>query len=143
MDSPPTQVAIAILYRHHQLLLQLRDNLPGIVYPGCWGLFGGHIEPGETPLIALQRELWEEIGYVPASISLFGCYSTSQVVRHVFQATLGVSLKELSLGEGWDMDLLTPIQIRQGWHYSNQAGQNRPLGGPHQEILLDFLKSRS
>lgn len=143
MDLPPTQVAIAILYRHNQFLMQLRDNLPGIVYPGCWGLFGGHIEPGETPLVALQRELQEEIGYTPEVISKFGCYSTPEVVRHVFQAALSVSLQDLTLGEGWDMDLLTPTQICQGWHYSKQAGQERPLGRPHQGILLDSFRQEA
>ncbi|NEQ86119.1 MAG: NUDIX domain-containing protein, partial [Moorea sp. SIO2I5] len=55
MSSKQVQVAIAILYRQGQFLMQLRDNIPGILYPGLWGLFGGHIEPGETPIEALKR----------------------------------------------------------------------------------------
>jgi hypothetical protein len=42
------QVAIAILYRQDQFLLQLRDNIPNIAYPGHWGFFGGHLDPGTT-----------------------------------------------------------------------------------------------
>jgi 8-oxo-dGTP diphosphatase len=34
-------------------------------YPGCWDLFGGHVEPDETPEVALARELSEELGIVP------------------------------------------------------------------------------
>lgn len=139
MNSQPVEVAIAILYSSGQFLMQLRDNIPGILYPGYWGLFGGHIDPGETPEAALLRELGEEITYTPPWISKFGCYSDSKVFRHVFQAPLTVELNQLVLNEGWDMGLLTPEQIRTGSCYSQKADQVRPLGRPHQQILLDFI----
>ena len=56
------QVSLAILYQEGRFLFQLRDNIPGIVHPGVWGLFGGHLEPEETPELCLKRELIEEIG---------------------------------------------------------------------------------
>lgn len=136
---PLKSVAIAILYRQDQFLLQLRDNISGIVYPGHWGLFGGHIEPGETPAVAVERELLEEIGYVPPMLSEFSCYSDSRVVRHVYHAPLAVELNQLVLNEGWDMGLLTPEQIRQGRSYSAKAAQVMPLVPPTQQILLDFI----
>ncbi len=136
---PLKSVAIAILYRQDQFLLQLRDNISGIVYPGHWGLFGGHIEPGETPDVAVERELLEEIGYIPPMLSEFSCYSDSRVVRHVYHAPLAVELNQLVLNEGWDMGLLTPEQIRQGRSYSAKAAQVMPLVPPTQQILLDFI----
>ena len=41
--------------------LQLRDNKPGVVDPGRWGLFGGALTDGETPACGLTRELYEEL----------------------------------------------------------------------------------
>lgn len=134
------EVAIAILYRDNKFLMQLRDDIPGIAYPGHWAFFGGHIEPNEAPEDALLRELLEEIGYVPASPSFFGYYSEDNVLRHVYHAPLTVELDRLILGEGWDMGLLTPEEIRAGERYSEKAGQVRPLGRPHQRILLDFIE---
>ncbi|MEY4355584.1 MAG: hypothetical protein RLZZ89_652, partial [Cyanobacteriota bacterium] len=51
------EVALAMLKREGRWLLQLRDDIDGIVYPGTWALFGGHIERGESPAQAVQREL--------------------------------------------------------------------------------------
>lgn len=139
MSKQYIHVAIAILYQQNKFLLQLRDDIPGIIYPGHWGLFGGHIEPGETPDVAVKRELLEEISYSPPILSKFDCYSDSKVVRHVYHAPLTVELNALFLAEGWDMDLLTPEQIKQGEHYSQKADQVQPLTPPTQRILLDFI----
>lgn len=140
MTKNQVEVAIAILYGDGKLLSQLRDDIPGIAYPGCWALFGGHIEPGETPEIALKRELQEEIGYDVLSVYKFGCYTDVTVIRHVFYAQLSVDVKDLVLKEGWDMALLTPDEIRVGSRYSENAGMVRSLGKPHQRILLDFIE---
>jgi 8-oxo-dGTP diphosphatase len=142
MNYQPTHVAMAILYQDNKFLMQLRDNIPNIAWPGYWGLFGGHIEVGETPTIAVQREILEEIGYdLPPTFSGFGCYSDEKTVRHVFSAPLLVTLDQLVLNEGWDMGLLTAEDIQRGDFYSHNAGEVRPLGSIQQQILLDFMKS--
>lgn len=133
-------VAIAILYRENKFLLQLRDNKPEIFYPGYWAFFGGHLEPGEDPETGLQRELMEEIEYAADRLTFFREYSDSQVQRYVFHGPLEVGLDQLRLHEGWDMRLLTLEDIRRGSHYSERAGEIRPLGKPHQKILLDFVQ---
>ncbi len=140
MNSEPVSVALAILYQEKNFLLQLRDNIPGILYPGQWGLFGGHLEPGETPEEGLKRELLEEINYFVIAPTKFRCYADSQVIRYLYYAPLTVSLDQLLLQEGWDMALVTPDAIRGGSCYSAKADQVRPLGLIHKTILLDFLQ---
>ncbi|EAW37632.1 NUDIX hydrolase [Lyngbya sp. PCC 8106] len=142
MINSPVHVSLAILYREGQFLMQLRDDIPSIVYPGVWGLFGGHIEPGETPEIAVKREVIEEIGYELSEVLAFHCYQETNVVRHVFYAPLKVEMSQLVLGEGWDFGLITPEQIRQGQAYSQNAKMERLLGRPHQNILLDFIEQK-
>ena len=133
-------VAIAILYRDDKFLCQLRDDVPYIRYPGRWALFGGHMEPGETPEVAVVRELAEEISYVPASVSFFCCDVEGDVVRHVFHAQLSVDVKDLVLLEGWDMKLLTREEILAGKCFSEQSGDVRLFGIAHQRILLNFME---
>lgn len=136
------EVAIAILYQNDQFLLQLRDNIPGIFFPGYWAFFGGHLEPGEDPSTAVYRELEEEIGYQAPHLELFERYEAEQVVRNVFHGPLVVPMETLVLTEGWDLGLWTVEDIHRGTRYSQKAGEERPLGPPHQKILLSFLEHR-
>jgi 8-oxo-dGTP pyrophosphatase MutT (NUDIX family) len=56
-------LAVAVLVTEdNRYLLQLRDDLPGVSLRGHWGLFGGGLESGETPELALRREIQEELG---------------------------------------------------------------------------------
>lgn len=132
-------VAIAILYQQDQYLMQLRDDIPGIAYPGHWGFFGGHCDPGEHPDDAIHRELMEELGYRTSTIKLFNLYPDPGVVRHVYYAPLTVPLSELKLMEGWDWGFFSPEEIQDSKRYSQKAQGTFPLAYPHQRILLDFM----
>lgn len=64
-SQPVLQIgnAVAAILRTEDggYVLQLRDDVPHIWYPGHWGLFGGSVDPGEDELAALRRELYEEL----------------------------------------------------------------------------------
>ena len=141
MSLTPPVVAMAILYREDKFLMQLRDDVPGILYPGHWGLFGGHLETNETPETGLVREVLEEINYLVTQPQKFCCYADDRAVRHIFYSPLTVKIQDLEQTEGWDLDLVSPQAINRGLCYSNKAKEERPLGGIHRKILLDFMLS--
>ncbi|MDQ1293281.1 MAG: 8-oxo-dGTP diphosphatase [Actinomycetota bacterium] len=67
-DVPRGAVAI-ITDAAGRLLLHLRDDIPGIVWPGHWSVLGGGADPGEHPDDAIVRELKEEAGLVLATLT--------------------------------------------------------------------------
>lgn len=133
-------VALAILQQDGKFLMQLRDDYPHILYPGHWGFFGGHLEPGETAEVGVRRELLEEIGYCPSQLTPFDSHEDTYVIRHIYYGELDVDLSKLILGEGADFGLLTPEDIRRGERFSEKIQQVRPIGKPHQQILLNFIR---
>lgn len=60
---PSDAVAALLTLEDGRYVMQLRDDIPGIFYPACWGCFGGAIEAEESPEMALRRELREELEY--------------------------------------------------------------------------------
>jgi 8-oxo-dGTP pyrophosphatase MutT (NUDIX family) len=133
-------VALAILQQGDRFLMQLRDDNPNILYPGHWGFFGGHVEPGETVDMGVRRELLEELGYCPAQLMLHERHEDNYVIRHIYYADLDVDLDQLILGEGTDLALFTHEDIQRGDRYSEKIQQVRPIGEPHQRILLNFIQ---
>lgn len=73
------EVALLIAYNDKgEILLQHKDkDAPS--YPNTWCLFGGHVEPGESPLEAIEREIFEELEW-----QIFGHeFSHEQVINGV------------------------------------------------------------
>ncbi|WP_107668197.1 NUDIX hydrolase [Cyanothece sp. BG0011] len=132
-------VALAILHQNGRFLMQLRDNIPTIIYPDRWGFFGGHLEPGETPEMGVKREVIEEINFTIENPIFFCRYDDDIALRYIFHAPLTVSIDELNLQEGADLGLVSPDDVKRGQCYSEKLGDVRPLGKIHQEILLNFI----
>lgn len=63
MGNNKREVAAAILIGERgNLLLQLRDDKPGLLFAGMIGLFGGHREKPESFRDCVRREVEEETG---------------------------------------------------------------------------------
>ncbi len=60
-----------LLAEDGRYLMQLRDDIPTIVFPGCWGCFGGAADPGESLDEAFRREIEEELSIVPEGFTPF------------------------------------------------------------------------
>lgn len=132
-------VALAMLQRDGRWLMQLRDDIPTIVAPGCWGLFGGHLDPGETPEQALRRELQEEIGWQPAALQLAMVHHHPRRTAHVFWGHLSVPLEQLHLQEGQDMALVSAPELLAGSIWSRHLGCHRPLADALAEVMEALL----
>ncbi len=64
LEVPPFYAGVVLWGQSGDLLLQLRDDVPGIVNPGMVGTFGGGGIEGERPEEAAIREIGEETGMV-------------------------------------------------------------------------------
>jgi 8-oxo-dGTP diphosphatase len=98
-----------------ELLLQHRDDKPGLPGPGLWGFFGGHREPGERPRRAFLREMGEELGWQPRHFEHYlrrdapalpgASAGAAALISRVYAAHLEVPLAALTLGEGQGLGL--------------------------------------
>jgi len=132
-------VALAMLERQGSWLLQLRDDIEGIVHPGTWALFGGHLEAGESPEIALRRELLEEIHWQAKGLNFWFEHHDPLRTAYFFRSQLDVPLSELTLLEGQDMVLAELNEIRSGKVWSPKCGESRALA-PSLKLAVGALE---
>ncbi|MFN8374561.1 MAG: NUDIX domain-containing protein [Anaerolineae bacterium] len=113
-------VASAILCNAQgEILLQLRDDKPGLRYPNYWTLFGGTIEDGETPAAGIHRELMEELK-ITLSLTYWKAFrcpvrsveGTMTTYNHVFVGQMTQDIAHLTLLEGQAMRFFTRSQAK-------------------------------
>lgn len=117
--APKNAVAALIVLDDGRYLMQQRDDIQGIFYPGYWGLFGGAMEPGETAVEALVREVHEELAFVVTGQTYFTKVvfdfefaGIGMLDRFFYEVDMPVTaLGDLQLGEGHAFDAFTPDQI--------------------------------
>ena len=101
-----------------KILLGRKDPEIGGVYPDCWQLPGGGIDPGESLLEAVKREVLEEVGLDLAltDFSLIDDQGEGEAVKildtgkkvlcqmrfYVFQAQIALRAEEISIKPGDD-----------------------------------------
>jgi 8-oxo-dGTP diphosphatase len=121
------QVAAALLFDgNNQLLIYLRDDKPEISFPGYWDLFGGRVEPGETPEQGLVRELKEELNIDIKDFELYKTFASpaeaNPNTKFVYVVKIKKVAADLTLYEG---QYLKGIHLneRHQYQFANILGQ--------------------
>lgn len=124
-------------------LLQLRNS--DKKHRHTWGFFGGTLTPPETPYEAIQRELKEEIGFVPELTKLnpidvfqsrdknFYYYSFAAVVEHEFHPILNNE----SAGYAW----VNIGHWPQPLHFGARTTLNKNKGSEKLKTILEINRS--
>lgn len=117
-----------------KLIVQQRDDRPGITNPGMVSLFGGTSHEGESPIETLRRELQEELELEVNSNNLL-----LQTVKHengtnvacsIYIVT-GVDAEKLKLHEGAGFATGTPEELL-----------SHPVTGVTQQAIEAFVEAR-
>jgi 8-oxo-dGTP diphosphatase len=121
------KVATALLFdRNNKLLIYLRDDKPDIPFPNYWDLFGGHVEEGETPEIALVRELKEELDIDVTDYRFYKAFESPEEAKpntkFVYLVHIQQAAEELTLHEG---QYLKGIDLKDhaNYRFANMLGQ--------------------
>ncbi|MFE2283867.1 NUDIX domain-containing protein [Streptomyces sp. NPDC059443] len=131
-----------------KVLLQLRDDIPGICWPGYWHTLGGAREEGETPYETARRELLEEAGIdveglLPLDVVPYEADDTE--AHRWFHAIVDVDPDQLVCGEGQEVRLV-PLGEVQSMHvpphikdYLRQLEGHLRVGKPRVWAQIDRL----
>ncbi len=115
-----------------QVLLQQRDDKPGLRFPGYWTLFGGAVGGGETPLEAMRREMREELGR-EADVRPWQVYDRPYnelitVQQHIFTGRVQWRIEDLTVMEGQGAGYFRADEL-----------DDLPIGFGFREVLKAFL----
>lgn len=101
-------LAAILTNNEREVLLQLRDDKPGLAFAGHWTLPGGRVEPGEDATEAIECEIFEELGIRPALSHwkvyerphLLDAHTQVLVVQHVYLGRIDECLEDFATNEG-------------------------------------------
>ena len=128
----------SILVHKEKILFILRDNKPEIPEPNTWQLPGGGVELGEDHLLAIQRELMEEIKILPAQLKYLGAapgdtkvffaFLSDEEVKKIKLGNEGQKLEFFSFEEALKQNLTKKLKM-----YFEKFG----------DVILNLVKSGS
>ncbi len=126
--------SLLVVDKRGYLLLQLRDNKPGIFAPGKWCVPGGGIEPGEDERTAVVRELREETGLLFEKVEFYRRFEAQEegglVEEHYFYTTTDFTDADVVVGEGQAIVFVSPVKI-----------PSLDIAEPDRSVVFEFLSS--
>lgn len=113
MSSERAGVQVIVVTSDGRVLLQLRDDIPTIPFPGFWCIPGGMREPGEDARSCAVRELAEEMGLVvePAELELLDARQRSYGHETTFLLRRDVDPDAIDLTEGQAVALFDADEV--------------------------------
>ncbi len=126
--------SIIFLNDSNQVLLFLRDDKKGILFPNCWDVLGGQVEEGETPVECIIREMHEEISVRLRDPNLFNVYDMDDRIEYTFWQRADFDIAEMVLHEGQHLEWFTEEEI------SRMPDAKLAFG--FKSVLLDFFHQK-
>lgn len=139
------KVVVVLPYVENRILMQLRDAKDSIVFPACWGFFGGSIDDGETAGETARRELLEELMYEPEEMLPLDIRPVSDfgnLVSHSYYCSLTLPLERIALKEGMDCGLFSLEEVQSKKLYSKKFQRFFPVIASNyiEETIQKLLK---
>ncbi|HET6487750.1 MAG TPA: NUDIX domain-containing protein [Spirochaetia bacterium] len=103
--------SIFFVDRSHRILLVLRDDTKGLPFPDCWDMPGGHVEPGETPVQCICREMNEEMGLHLEDPSLFTVVDMPDRIECCFWQRADFDTLRIRLTEGQRIQWFSEAEV--------------------------------
>jgi len=132
-------VGAILVNERGEVLLQQRDEKPGLLYPGHWTFFGGAVEDGESVDEAIRRELWEELElelpltYWMEYVCPVRTVQGEVIVRNnMFIGALTQPLNALTLHEGQAMA-----------YFDREAAAALTLAYDQSPVLMDYFDTKA